>query len=105
MTSRSLAPADSQFPASHRPPLAKNKSSTRGSRPFLESISEKPAIQRKDSIGTAMQEAQHDSEGRLAVPAYKSDTSGTPGSPAKLKQQIASLGKMLSGLKTGRGKE
>jgi len=85
--------------------LPKNKSSTRSNRPFLESISEKPIVQRNDSAGSMVLPVHGDSEARLAVPANKSDSSGTPGSPAKLKQQIASLGKMLSGLKTGRGKE
>jgi hypothetical protein len=79
-------------------------------RPPLESISERPAPLRKDYTkgpidmkspggvdGKPYAQANQQGLGPIHAPVSPP--------PPKLKQQIASLGKMLSGLKTSRGKE
>ena len=79
-------------------------------RPALESISERPAPLRKDNTrpsnglnspsGLDGKPYTHISQQDLGPPSAPVSPP-----PPKLKQQIASLGKMLSGLKTSRGKD
>jgi hypothetical protein len=107
-----------------RPPMPKKISSNKVNRPILESISEKPSFYRNTTSSsnrsgpqiqsqlTPLGESPSESgfstitrtETHLSTTSNK-QTPNASSSPAKLKMQIASLGKMLSGLKTGRGRD
>lgn len=110
-----------------RPPMAKKQSTKRLNRPPLESISEKPPSFGKDAVLGTSPLAQTSPMPTSASPtasgfssitqtesrkstasATNSSTGGVAGTgapPVKLKMQIASLGKMLSGLKSGKSKD
>lgn len=106
-----------------RPPLPKKTSNRdKGIRPPLESISEKPPMNQRqtssstvseqhlgvalgESPGTSSFSALTRTESRRSTGSNKQSLQALSSSPVKLKMQITSLGKMLSGLKTGRGKE